>query len=65
MAFLGRAFSTDVGVLILLALARLALHLLTDGQYGFHLIELLDLVSGELEVAGDECSRSRRQQNCS
>jgi 4-amino-4-deoxy-L-arabinose transferase-like glycosyltransferase len=31
---------TDLGVLILLALARLALHALTNGQYGFHRDEL-------------------------
>jgi 4-amino-4-deoxy-L-arabinose transferase-like glycosyltransferase len=31
---------TDLGVLILLALARLALHTLTNGQYGFHRDEL-------------------------
>jgi 4-amino-4-deoxy-L-arabinose transferase-like glycosyltransferase len=43
MAWPGRAFSTDLGVLILLALARLALHLLTDGQYGFHRDELATL----------------------
>lgn len=34
---------TDLGVLILLALARLALHTLTNGQYGFHRDELATL----------------------
>jgi 4-amino-4-deoxy-L-arabinose transferase-like glycosyltransferase len=31
---------TDLGVLVLLALARLTLHTLTNGQYGFHRDEL-------------------------
>src|SRR3990172_6331446 len=31
---------TDIGVLILLGLALFALHLLTNGQYGFHRDEL-------------------------
>lgn len=31
---------SDVGVLLMLALARLALHTLTNGQYGFHRDEL-------------------------
>ena len=31
---------TDVGILILLALALFTLHLLTNGQYGFHRDEL-------------------------
>src|SRR5579859_5871821 len=43
MAWPRRVFSSDLGVLILLALARLALHLLTDGQYGFHRDELATL----------------------
>ena len=34
---------TDLGVLILLAVARLALHTLTGGQYGFHRDELATL----------------------
>jgi len=34
---------TDLGVLILLASARLALHMLTNGQYGFHRDELATL----------------------
>ncbi len=34
---------TDLGVLILLAVARLALHTLTNGQYGFHRDELATL----------------------
>jgi 4-amino-4-deoxy-L-arabinose transferase-like glycosyltransferase len=38
-----RLISADLGILILLALARLALHLLTDGQYGFHRDELATL----------------------
>jgi len=43
MAWPARLIATDLGVLILLALARLALHLLTDGQYGFHRDELATL----------------------
>jgi 4-amino-4-deoxy-L-arabinose transferase-like glycosyltransferase len=31
---------SDLGILIFLALARLAVHMLTDGQYGFHRDEL-------------------------
>jgi 4-amino-4-deoxy-L-arabinose transferase-like glycosyltransferase len=34
---------TDLGILILMALARLALHTLTNGQYGFHRDELATL----------------------
>lgn len=36
-------YLTDAGVLILLALARLVLHTLTNGQYGFHRDELATL----------------------
>jgi hypothetical protein len=32
--------SGDVGLLLLLALARVLLHTLTNGQYGFHRDEL-------------------------
>src|SRR4051794_22668388 len=35
--------SADLRVLVLLALGRLLLHLLTDGQYGFHRDELATL----------------------
>ncbi len=35
-----RLISSDLGVLVVLATARLALHLLTDNQYGFHRDEL-------------------------
>jgi hypothetical protein len=38
-----RTFFNDNGVLILLALARLLLHMLTNGQYGFHRDELATL----------------------
>ncbi len=36
-------FRSDVGVLVLLAAARLVLHLATNGQYGFHRDELQTL----------------------
>ncbi len=36
-------FRTDLGVLVLLALARVILHSLTNGQYGFHRDELQTL----------------------
>src|SRR5713226_9726566 len=36
-------FRTDLGILLLLAAARIALHTLTNGQYGFHRDELQTL----------------------
>ena len=36
---------SDLGILILLALARLILHTLTNGQYGWHRDELDTLAS--------------------
>src|SRR5271157_6108944 len=38
-----RAVSSDLGILILVALAGILLHTLTNGQYGFHRDELLTL----------------------
>src|ERR1700675_4799984 len=35
-----RIIATDTGVLVLSAMARVALHTLTNGQYGFHRDEL-------------------------
>src|SRR5260370_5237667 len=36
-------FRSDLGVLVLLAIARLTLHIATNGQYGFHRDELQTL----------------------
>src|SRR5258707_3441666 len=36
-------FRSDLGVLVLLAAARLVLHIATNGQYGFHRDELQTL----------------------
>ena len=35
--------SSDIGILILLALARILLQVFTNGQYGFHQDELVTL----------------------
>jgi 4-amino-4-deoxy-L-arabinose transferase-like glycosyltransferase len=40
---IGDFFRADLGVLVILAAARLALHLATNGQYGFHRDELQTL----------------------
>jgi len=40
---LGSWLKSDVGVLVLIALARVALHVATNGQYGFHRDELQTL----------------------
>jgi hypothetical protein len=37
------AVLSDLGILILLALARILLHTITNGQYGFHRDELATL----------------------
>ena len=37
------AATSDFGILVLLALAIILLHIITDGQYGFHRDELLTL----------------------
>ena len=39
-------FSSDLGILILLAVALILLHILTNGQYGFHRDELATLDDG-------------------
>lgn len=41
-----RIFSNDLAVLLLLALGRIVLHALTNGQYGFHRDELLAIEDG-------------------
>ena len=38
-----RAVTSDVGILVLLALAVVLLNILTNGQYGFHCDELMEL----------------------
>ncbi|MGH9678108.1 MAG: glycosyltransferase family 39 protein, partial [Candidatus Acidiferrum sp.] len=40
---LGAFFKTDLGILLLLGIARVVLHTLSNGQYGFHRDELQTL----------------------
>jgi hypothetical protein len=47
----GVVFS-DVGVLIMLALARVLLHTLTNGTYGFHRDELATIDDGRAILRG-------------
>ena len=44
-------FSSDLGILILLALARMVLQVFTNGQYGFHQDELVTLDSAAHHLA--------------
>jgi hypothetical protein len=48
-----KIISSDLAVLILLALAKLPLHLLTNGQYGFHRDELGFLEDARYLAWGD------------